>query len=78
MGRRSDDAIRAERRPDNLEVIYKKVETVSLLFKVLENRVDVVEGLVDLLPHLGAGQHHFPGHEDEQHNFWLHHPINQT
>ena len=50
----------------------------SLLFKVLEDWVDIVEGLVDLLPHFGAGQHDFPGNEDEEDDARLHHAIDEA
>lgn len=43
-----------------------------------KNRVDHLEGLVDLLADLGTGQDDLAANKNEQHNFGLHHAINQT
>ena len=40
--------------------------------------MDVVEGLVDLLPDLGPGQDHFSGNEDEENDLGLDHSVNET
>ena len=49
-----------------------------LLLEVFQDGVDVVEGLVDLLPDLGTGQDNFSGNEDEENDLRLHHSINET
>ena len=51
---------------------------LSLLLKVLEYRVDVVERLVDLLPHFGAGQHDLSGDEDEEDDAGLDHAVDEA
>ena len=43
-----------------------------------QHRVDVLEGLVDLLSHLGAREHDLSRHEDEQHDLGLHHAVDET
>lgn len=43
-----------------------------------EYGVDVLEGLVDLLPQLGARQHDLARYEDQQHNLGLHHTVDET
>ena len=50
----------------------------SLLLEVLEDGVDVVESLIDFLPHLGSGQHNLPRDEDEEDNAGLHHAVDET
>ena len=50
----------------------------SLLLEVLEDGIDVVEGLVDLLPDLGPCQHHLPADKDEEDNPGLDHPVDQA
>lgn len=49
-----------------------------MLLEVFEDGVDVVEGLVDLLPNLGPGQHDLSRNEDEENDFRFHHSINET
>ena len=49
-----------------------------MLLEVFQDGVDVVEGLVDLLPDLGTGQDNFSGNEDEENDLRLHHSINET
>lgn len=48
-----------------------------LLLEALQNRIDVVERIVDFLPHFGTGKYHLSGHEYQQHNSRLHHPVDQ-
>lgn len=48
------------------------------LAKVREHWVDELERLVDLLAHLGASEDDLAGDEDEQHNFRLHHAVDET
>lgn len=56
----------------------KFFDHLLLLLETLENRINIVESIVDLLPHLGTGQDHFAGHENQQHNARLYHTIDQT
>lgn len=44
----------------------------------LKDRVDHLKGLVDLLAHFRTSQHDLATHEDQKHNFWLDHSINET
>jgi len=48
------------------------------LAEVRKHRIDQLKCLVDLLADLGAGQDDFAGHEDQQDNLGLHHPVDQT
>ena len=49
-----------------------------MLLEVLENGIDVVEGLVDLLPDLGPREHDLTADEDEKHDPGLDHPVDQA
>ncbi len=52
--------------------------TFSSLAEVREDRVDELKRLVDLLAHFRTRKDDLAGDEDEQHNLWLHHPVDQT
>jgi len=43
-----------------------------------EHSVDRIESRVDLLSDLSASQDDLSGHEDEEHDFWFDHTIDQT
>ena len=51
---------------------------VSRLAEFQKHRVYSLEGLINLLSHLGARQHNFAAHKDQQHNLGLDHAINEA
>jgi len=50
----------------------------SDLFKVLKHRVDHLESLIDFLANFGTSQNNLAADEDQEHDLWFHHSINQT
>ena len=58
--------------------IQRWISSGSLLLEVLEDGIDVVEGLVYLLSDLGPCQHDLATDEDEEHDPGLDHPVDQT
>ena len=44
----------------------------------LQRLRDLLQGLVDLLPDLGPREHDLAADEDEEHDPWLDHPVDQT
>lgn len=49
-----------------------------LLLETFEDWVNIVKRIVDLLAHLGAGQHHFARHKDQQHDTRFDHSVNES
>jgi len=43
-----------------------------------EHRIDQLESLVNLLTHFGASQDNLSADEDQEHNFGLHHAVDET
>lgn len=48
------------------------------LAEVRKHRIDQLKCLVDLLTNLRASQDDFTGHEDQEDDLGLHHPVDQT
>ena len=48
------------------------------LAEVRKYRVDELKGLINLLSNFGAGEHYLPRDEDKQHDFGLHHSVDET
>ena len=43
-----------------------------------QDRIDHLEGCVDLLTDLGTGKYNLAAHENQEHNLRLHHAVDET
>ncbi len=44
----------------------------------LKDGIDHLESLVDLLSHFRTSQHDLAAHEDQEHDLWLYHSVDET
>lgn len=48
------------------------------LAEILQDRVDQLEGVVDLISDLGTSEHDLAAHKDQEHNLGLDHAVDET
>lgn len=48
------------------------------LAEILQDRIDELESVIDLITDLGTGEDDLAADEDQEHNLWFDHTVNQT